>query len=117
MHLNEKNIISGLIGGFVIIFSFVLFIWIMMPMIGPIIGTRRTSDNMVEWIKRRNIILLVDPILVIKRQKGSYQDWALAELNKRFKASAALWGISIVSLVFLVIKQNKKKKSITNGVI
>jgi len=113
----KKKHTNALVIALILIFSFVLFIWIMMPMIGPLIGTRRTPDDMVEWIKRRNIILLVDPILVIKRQKGSYQDWALAELNKRFKTSVALWGISIISLVFLVIKQNKKKKSITNGVI
>jgi len=89
----------------------VFVIWSFVPMIGPLIGIQRTPDEIIEFITRHNLVLLVNPAPVIKNGNGSYHDWAFAEFEGRRKAGVALWIAGSV-LLGLWAARSKRMKGI-----
>ena len=89
--------------------AFVLLTWTFVPMVGPLIGIRRTPDEVIEFIKRRNIILLVDPVPVIKDGNGSYHDWAFDEISMRCKVAVLALVVGTMPLGFWAARQNRKR--------
>ena len=86
-------------------------VWTISPMIGPIVGTRRTTKELIDYTKKHNMILLVEPSNIIKN--GSYYEWANQEVYKRALVSMIIC-LTVLTLNILAIKR-KQKKTITNG--
>jgi hypothetical protein len=82
--------------------------WTFSPMVGPLIGSRRTTDEVIKFINERNIIVLVAPRPFFNEGK-TYHDWAKVEFNRRFVTSAILFAL----LIFFAIIKEIKIKSIT----
>ena len=97
-----------------LVLAFGFMIWTIGPMVGPILGVQRTHDEVMEFIKYHNVVLLLDPELVIKDRTGSYYDWAYAEFVLRRRVAVALW-ISVVVLLGLWARRENNKKMTDNN--
>jgi len=92
-----------------VIFCFVLTIWSFVPMVGPILGIRRTPDEILRFIKDRHIILLVNPEPIINEKDAGYHDWAYEELMIRRNVSVVTWIVCATSLSFWSTRKTKKR--------
>ena len=96
-----------------IIVSLVLFFvsmsWAFVPMTGPLVGIQRTQEELIEFAKRRHMVLFVDPATILKDRDNSYHDWASAETRMRIKVAGGLWLAGIIALGFWAAKRNSRK--------
>lgn len=86
--------------------------WSFSPMIGPLIGSQRTTDEMIKFINEKNIIVLAAPSPFFNRGE-SYHEWAEIELDRRFTISSILFILLIFFAIIREIKiKSKTKKQI-----
>ena len=90
-----------------LVLAFVLLAWTVAPMVGPLVSIQRTSDELIEFITRHNIVCLVDPVPVIKEKNGSYHEWALAEIKTRRNIAVLLWIAGSVPLGLWAARRNR----------
>ena len=109
MKRQHKTTIAGIVG---VAAAFALVIWTMGPVIiHPLTGFRRTPDELMKFIAYHNIVLLVDPVPVIRNGTGSYYDWAYAEILMRRRAAIVLWIAGMVPLGIWAAHRTREKAS------
>ena len=97
-----------------LVLAFGFMIWTIGPWVGPLLGVQRTRDEVMEFIKYHNVVLLLDPELVVKDRTGSYYDWACAEFILRRRVAVVLWIGAVVLLGFWA-NRRKDKKMVDNN--
>ncbi|WFB37477.1 hypothetical protein P3T73_06860 [Kiritimatiellota bacterium B12222] len=94
----------------IVIWLYILLVpaWVVSPMLGPILGTSRSAEEIMEYIQSHNLITLVDPVPYIKTE--GYHEWAYHELLKRRNVAlfTSAFFIGIVSIRFYMHRKNKK---------
>jgi hypothetical protein len=111
MKRNHKFTVVKIVA--VVLFLFCLF-WVIFPLTRPIAGVQLSRDELVEWIKRQNTIVLVNPVTIIKDRNGSYYDWASAEIAMRRNVSVGLW-FAVIVLLGLWAARRTHSKDIQNN--
>lgn len=94
----------------IIMFSVIIVAWAFFPLIGPLMIPGRGPDQIIEWIHKRNPVVLEDPTPMFKGNwVMSYHTWAMAEWKKRCIASAVIWGVIAIAFVWWVKKKGREK--------
>lgn len=93
------------------VLAIALCIWSLLPVIGPLLGVQRSPEELIDWVNDHNLVVLVDPSPIVTDGKGSYGDWAIAELGVRRKIAVLLWILSIVPLALWVARGKTEDNS------